>query len=260
MKFYGQNGEDKVLNDLIEKLKLDKDKDKWCVEFGAWDGVVSSNTYHFISEKNYKSVLIEADEKKYAELVKNMEPYDATCIQRFVTFDGDNSLDNIFKSTSLPKDFTFLSIDIDGNDYHVWDSLKEYRPKVVIIEFNPSISSEVEFVQPKDMSLNQGCSPFSLVKLGKLKGYELVATTLNNCFFVVKELFEQLNIEDNSLCKLRTDLSKVTYIFNGYDGHVFIRGYSKLDLYSLPYFEDKMQMIPSFLQGWNIQSRFKKRL
>lgn len=260
MSFCSQNNEDKILNEIIEKLNIGGEENNWCVEFGAWDGIVGSNTYHFISEKNYKSVLIEADEKKYAELVKNMEPYDATCIQRFVTFEGKNSLDNIFKETDIPKDFTFLSIDIDGNDYHVWDSLKEYRPKIVVIEFNPSISNEVEFVQPKDMSLNQGCSPLSLVKLGKTKGYELVATTLNNCFFVTKELYPRLNIDDNSLYKLRTDLSRVTYIFNGYDGHVFLRGHCKLDLYSLPYFEDRMQMIPSFLQGWNIQNRFKKRL
>lgn len=255
--FYSQNGEDEIINDILQTIGDDR---KWCAEFGAWDGIVGSNTYHFISKKNYKSVLIEGDKNKYKDLVKNMKEYNATCICKYISFEGENRLDNIFSKTDIPKDFSFLSIDIDGNDYHIWDSLKNYKPKLVIIEFNSTISNEVEFVQPKDMSLNQGCSPLSLVKLAKEKGYELVATTLNNCFFIDKEYFHLFNIADNSLHKIRTDLSRVTYIFNGYDGHIFIRGYSKLDLYSLPYNEKRMQMIPKFLQGWNIENNFRRSL
>jgi hypothetical protein len=255
--FFSQNGEDEIVKNILEAIGDDQ---KWCSEFGAWDGIVGSNTYHFIAKEGYKSVLIEGDKNKYKDLIVNMKEYDATCICKYISFEGENRLDNIFSKTDIPKDFSFLSIDVDGNDYHIWDSLKEYRPKLVIIEFNPSISNEVEFVQPKDMSLNQGCSPLSLVKLGKEKGYELVATTLNNCFFVDQKYYELLNIEDNSLYKIRTDLSHVTYIFNGYDGHVFIRGFSKLDLYSLPYNEKRMQMIPQFLQGWKIENRFRRTL
>lgn len=255
--FYAQNGEDEIIRSILSTIGDDQ---KWCVEFGAWDGIAGSNSYHFIAKEGYKSVLIEGDENKYKDLIVNMKDYDATCICRYVSFEGENTLDNILGQTDIPKHFSFLSIDIDGNDYYIWESLKEYRPKAVVIEFNPSISNEVEFVQPKDMALNQGCSPLSLVKLGKEKGYELVATTLNNCFFVDKAYFELLDIKDNSLCKIRTDLSHVTYIFNGYDGHVFIRGFSKLDLYSLPYNEKRMQMIPRALQGWKIQNGFRRTL
>lgn len=255
---YAQNGEDEIIASILNKIETNDNR--WCVEFGAWDGITGSNTYSFITKENYSSVLIEANQSKYNDLVKNMKGYNATCFCKFVSFTGENTLDNIFAKTELPSDFSFLSIDIDGNDYHIWDSLQNYRPKLVIIEFNPSISNEVEFIQPKDMSLNQGCSPLSLVKLAKEKGYELVATTLNNCFFVDKRYYDLLEIDDNSLYKIRTDLSHVTYIFNGYDGHVFVRGFSKLDLYSLPYNEKRMQMMPKFLQGWNIENNFKRSL
>lgn len=258
--YYSQNGEDEIIEDILKIIEKDLDS-LWCVEFGAWDGITVSNTYHFIKEKNFKAVLIEGDEKKYKDLVSNMSHYkDINCICKYVSFEGENSLDNIFKKTNLPKDFSFISIDIDGNDYHIWDSLNDYRPKLVVIEFNPSISNEIEFVQEKNMMLNQGCSPLSLVKLAEKKGYKLIKTTLNNCFFVDEKYFHLFDIEDNSLNKLRDDLSKVTYIFNGYDGHIFIRGYGKLDLYSLPYNEKRMQLIPTFLQGWNIQNKFKRTL
>lgn len=189
-----------------------------------------------------------------------MASYPAKCIHRFVSFEGKNTLDSILTETKIPKDFSLLSIDIDGNDIHIWDSIKRYRPKLIVIEFNPTIANETEFVQPKDMSVNQGCSVLSLVKLGKEKGYELIATTLNNAFFVDQKYFALFGIQDNSLSQLRTDFSRVTYIFNGYDGHVFVRGYGKLDLYYIPYTERRMQLIPTFLQGWNLRNPVKRFL
>jgi len=46
-----------------------------------------------------------------------------------------------------------------------------------------------------------GCSAESLVEVGKKKGYELI-THCGNVFFVVKELYPILGIEDNSLEKV----------------------------------------------------------
>ena len=38
----------------------------------------------------------------------------------------------------MPKDFDFLVIDIDSNDYYVWRAIQSFRPKVVMIECNRS--------------------------------------------------------------------------------------------------------------------------
>src|SRR6185436_3102249 len=113
----------------------------------------------------------------------------AICLQRFVTFDGDTRLDALLQTTPIPKDFDLLSVDIDGADYHVWESLTRYEPRVVIIEFNPTIPGHIEFVQPRDMTVNQGNSIRSLVKLGKQKGYELSCVTEYNAIFVRANLF-----------------------------------------------------------------------
>lgn len=259
---HSQNNEDEIIRDILNKINVNENNDnqKWCVEFGAWDGVFGSNSNYFITQQSYKAILIEGNKRKYQDLITNMKEYEVVSMNKYVSFSGENKLDNLLSKTNIPKEFDFLSIDIDGNDYYIWESFKEYRPKLVVIEFNPSISNEIEFIQPKNMNLNQGCSPLSLVKLGKLKGYELVATNLNNCFFVDKKYFDKLNIQDNSLYKLRTDLSHVTYIFNGYDGHVFIRGYQQLDLYSLPYNEKRMQLIPNILQEWSSSNKTKRFL
>lgn len=256
-EFLSRNGEDTMIKKFIDILNDDV---KWCVEFGAWDGKHSSNTYHFISQEAYKAVLVEGDSAKFSQLSENMKPYPVDCFNTYVSFEGDNTLDNLLGRTKIPHDFTFLSIDIDGNDYHIWESFQNYRPKLVIIEFNPSISNEVEFIQPKDMSLNQGCSPLSLIKLAKEKVYELIASTENNLIFVDKQYFALFDIKDNSLYKLRTDLSLVTYIFNGYDGHVFVRGFNQMYLYTMPYNEKRMQLMPTCLQEWNARSAIKRFL
>ena len=56
-----------------------------------------------------------------------------------------------------------------------------------MVEFNPTIPADVEFVQPRDIKINQG-SLLSLTKLGQEKGYELVAALDLNAFFVKRVL------------------------------------------------------------------------
>ena len=44
--FYSQSGEDGIINEILKRLDLYSRKNKWCCEFGAWDGKQSSNTYY----------------------------------------------------------------------------------------------------------------------------------------------------------------------------------------------------------------------
>ena len=147
-----------------------------------------------------------------------------------------------------PRDFDLLSIDIDGNDYHVWEAVESYRPKVVVIEYNPTIPNEVEFVQPRNARVHQGTSLRSIAGLAKLKGYELVATTTTNGIFVDQAYFPLFGIRDNSVANLRRDLDYVTYVFCGFDGHVFLRGSRTMPWHRMRYEERKMQHLPSWCQ------------
>ena len=214
---YSQYGEDGIIEHI---LSLIPNKDNWCVEFGAWDGIHLSNTCNLIKNHAYRSVLIEADIKKFQVLKKNMSPYDSVLVNEFVMFEGANTLDNILGRTHIPKNFDFLSIDIDGNDYWIFDSLTEYRPKVICIEYNPSIPNEVEFIQQRDFSVKKGSSALSICKLAQQKSYELITTTPCNLIFVDKSIFPVFQIEDNQLASLRDDSDSRVYAFVGYDGTI----------------------------------------
>jgi hypothetical protein len=251
---YSQTGEDGVIGKILDILP---ENDGWCVEFGAWDGRHLSNTRNLIESRGYSAVLIEGSEAKYEELRRNYAGQEKVFpVNQFVGFEGGNSLDRILAKTPIPKDFDFLSIDIDGNDYHVWKALTEYRPKVVCVEFNPTIPTEVNFVQEPDPAINQGCSATALYELGKSKGYELVSLLGFNTVFVRSEYFPLFEIEDNSPQALRTSNEAVTYIFSGYDGTLFLRGHRRLPWHNVELDEAKIQHLPKYLRTY--PSNFSK--
>lgn len=209
-----------------------------------------SNTLNLILHKGYSGVLIEGNAKLFAKLERNFAgKANVIPIKRYVGFTSQDGLDSILLGTPIPNDFDLLSIDIDGNDYHVWDAIVKYRPKVVIIEFNPTIPSHVDFIQPRDMKVSQGNSILSLTKLAKQKGYELIATTKLNAIYVDSKYFSLFDISDNSIETLRVDNKKITYVFHGYDGTIFIDGYGYLNWHEMPYNVRKMQQLPRFLRG-----------
>jgi hypothetical protein len=237
-----QGGEDGILEKILSVIK---NTNKWCVEFGSWDGKKLSNTYNLIENHDYSAVLIEGNKKRFQDLLKTFgTEKNVIPINTFVGFQENDNLDKILASTPIPVDFDLLSIDIDGNDYHVWDAVRNYSPKVVVIEFNPTVPPCVEFVQAKDMTVNQGSGILSMVNLAKKKGYELVAVESANAFFVKKQYFELFEISDNSIDQLWLDQSAVTHIFFGYDTTVFLRGLKVHPWQSIAIDESKMQLLP----------------
>jgi hypothetical protein len=199
--FYSYQGEDGILEFVLSKIP---DKTGWCVELGAWDGISESNTYYFISQLGYRGVMIEADPLKYNLLRENLKAYDTVCVNAFVRPEGENKLDNILSLTSIPKQFDLLSIDVDGDDYHIWQSLNKYQPKVVIIEINIRDKPGIKRINkpcPPIFLGNTGTSTSSMwgitgyigssissmTELAVSKQYSLLANVHCNAIFVRRE-------------------------------------------------------------------------
>ena len=247
---YSQDGADGIIDEILRRINSPENIErKWCVEFGAWDGIYLSNTYNLIKNHGYSAVLIEANTQKYLELCKNIPQDDAIKINKFVTFEGSNTLDKLLSETGMPKDFDFLSIDIDGNDYHVLDSIESLRPKLICIEFNPCIPNEVEFIQVKDFNVKHGSSAKSIWQLARRKGYALVATTDVNLFFIDRCYLEKIGIEQElTLDELRDDSRFKVYIFSGYDGTVFTSKPFTVWWHGLTIADKSLQQLPLSLR------------
>ena len=258
-----QYGEDGIIAEILKRLDAESETDHWCVEFGAWNGIYLSNTCNLIKNNGYKAVLIEASAEKHKELCKNFPQDDIYKICAFVDFSGESTLDNILAKTPIPNDFDFLSIDIDGCDYFILESLKTFKPKVICIEFNPIIPNEVEFVQPKDFKIKQSSSPRSIVALAKSKGYLLAAATFCNLFFIKEDLYEIVtgNSIPSSLESLRDDTETKTYLFIGFDGTVL----SNRDSIYIPWHQitlkpRDLQQIPAYLRTYPADYSYRQRI
>jgi hypothetical protein len=245
---YSQSGEDGIIEKILDTLPV---RDKWCVEFGAWDGKYLCNVCNLIENKDYGAVLIEANTTKFVELQENYrEASNIFPINEFVGFEPDDNLDKLLKTTPIPLDFDFLSIDIDGNDYHVWKVVSQYRPKVVCIEFNDTIPPEIDFVQEANPNVSQGSSITAIVRLGKEKGYELISVVGCNAIMVENAYLEMFGIDDNSVQSLWVERNNITYLFVGYDGQVFLQGKKALPWHGVPLKESDVNILPSFLKKY----------
>ena len=110
-------------------------------------------------------------------------------------------MDNGFKG-----EIDLLSIDIDSNDYWVWEAINVINPRVVVIEYNSSfgLKSLVQKYNPDfrgriENPLSFGASLSALTKLGKRKGYILVACDCHghDAYFVRKDIVSSKFMESS---------------------------------------------------------------
>jgi hypothetical protein len=255
--YTSQGGEDGIIEHIFKNiLPPVTQRNQYCVDIGAWDGKHLSNTFTLLSRDGWSGLLVEADPTRNSELRKLYEDRkDIHCIDAFVELTGSNTLVKYLSDYDIPVDFEFLSIDIDGADYYVWKSLQGLsQPKIVCIEFNPTISNRIVFVQEPDSRVHQGSSLLAMVELGKELGYTLLVTTTFNAFFVRNDLFIYFeNIVDTSVDDDSTRVteildkmnpcSMVTEMFQTYEGELKYVGPLKLLWHRMALNPQKLQVL-----------------
>jgi hypothetical protein len=248
---YSQAGEDGLISEILSRISTSYDIDHWCCEFGAWDGLYLSNTARLIREDKYNAILIEGDKKKLKDLQFNFPQDNIIKICSFVTPEGSTSLDSILENTDIPTDFDFLSIDIDGMDYYILQSLKKFRPKLICIEFNPTIPNSVFFVQESNLKIKQGSSAKAIWDLATSKDYTVIAATDINLFL----------LENKYLNLFLSDLKQIEILVpNGNDPQIIFFGYDGSLLSNKPYINlgwhgavfplTKSQILPRWLRKY----------
>jgi hypothetical protein len=93
------------------------------------------------------------------------------------------NINDLLRMADVPDNPDLMSIDIDGNDYWVWDAIDCIKPKVVIIETHIEFGMR-SIVVPYDKDYNypgrhpayHGASPMAMMKLANKKGYRLVGS------------------------------------------------------------------------------------
>ncbi len=249
MKDYSQYEEYKLVERALEVIGVYKNG--WCVDFGAGDGMDCSNSYNLIHQNKFSSVQIEPSKEEFEILKRRYaDNTNVYTINDYVGLDIENGLHVLLKQTPCPLDFDFLSIDIDGNDIYAWSALHGYKPKLVLIEFNPSFPPHIDWRQPCDLGLQQGCSLLATVNVGKELGYELVGVTQINALFARKDLYPLFQMEDNSIECLYDNSAYVTTLAQLYDGRLVVLGNRMLLWHRIEIDEDSIQILPKDLQSY----------
>ncbi len=201
---YSQNGEDGILEQILKELEI---KNGTFCEFGASDGLTSSNTYNLIKNYNFSGVAIELNELSYRKCVENYKSFPKVQVFHGAVLynNKNNDLNRWLKRGNLPEDLDVLSIDIDYDDYYVWENLTEFNPKIVIFETNsyrdpiyeelpgkPSREYNIDLLkQWYPARIAMGCSFISAISLGLKKGYIPISYT-GNIIFIRRDLIHKL--------------------------------------------------------------------
>ncbi len=194
--YHSQYDEDGIIEAIFE---ICKPQNKWCVEAGAADGVTISNTAHFIKQGWY-AVLIESVYENiregelfsgYRKIVENYKD-NKNVFPVHETLTRDN-LDTILTKFSIPKNFDFLSLDIDSYDMEVWMNMNKYKPNLFCIECNDEDRSLTDIFYEVG-SPHNAASIASLKEMSKIKGYDFVCATRCNAIFIEKKFGKDLKI------------------------------------------------------------------
>lgn len=193
-KIFSQNGEDGMIEEIFTRIGT---TNRFFVEFGVEDGM-ECLTRHLLVHHGWSGVMMEGSESHFRNLVANTAKYPQVHVShQFITRDN---VPGLFKAHGVPNEFDLLVIDIDGNDYWVWQALDAYKPRLVVIEYNASYPPPQKMVIPYmenfcwDGTSYFGASLSSLEALGKSLGYALVGTDTRgvNAFFVRQDLLAAL--------------------------------------------------------------------
>ena len=184
---FTQNGEDGIIEEIFNRIGT---SNKFFVEFGV-HGVKNNST--FLLLKDWKGAWLGGSQRAQVNIESNFAQQVRCGQLEFKTsWITKDNIEDLFDELHVPKEFDYLSIDLDGNDYWVWESIQRYRPRVVSIEYNatfPASTSWVMSYNPNhswDQSSYFGASLKALELLAKKKAYTLVGCDFTGCnaFFV----------------------------------------------------------------------------
>jgi hypothetical protein len=193
LRVFSQNGEDGVLAEILRRTGV---SERFFVEFGVESGR-EGNCVYLADAAGWHGLFMEADDGMHGNLERKYagQP-EVQTVQAVVT---PENIEQLFRQAGVPAEPDVLSIDVDGQDYWIWEAIQSYRPRVVIVEYNSALDPRRRLVQPRDPDLPWdgtdyfGTSLGALRSLAETKGYRLVHTELSgvNAFFVRADLGER---------------------------------------------------------------------
>jgi hypothetical protein len=155
------------------------------VDIGAGDGVHASNCANLAFNLGFDGLFVDANAESIARgrRLYGGHPDTRGNPPRFVeAFVKAGTVDGLVREAGFEDEIDLLSIDIDGNDYWIWQAIDCVSPGIVVIETHTEYGlAEVLAPYDEDYVWHRappnspiGASPASMTKLAETLGYRLV--------------------------------------------------------------------------------------
>ncbi len=164
-------------------------------EIGA--GTNGGNSGFLARECGWTGLMVDASSERVKRLQRNFGPHGVATVAEMVSRENVNAL---LESHGLTGEIDLLSVDIDGNDYWVWQALTVVSPRVVIVEYNAAWGAEQAVVVPYHPTFDRhahdgplkyyGASLEAFIRLAAEKGYRFLTTEPRgvNAYFVRNDI------------------------------------------------------------------------
>jgi len=191
---FSQWGEDGVIQWLLWRLG---GVEKVFVEFGV-ESYAEANTRFLLVNDNWTGLVIDSSEAHLARLRQDPVFWRHDLRAQCAVVTSEN-IDGLLTRNGIAGEIGLLSIDIDGNDYWVWNAITAIAPAIVVVEYNARFGPQRAVTIPYDPGfvrstahyscIYYGASLAALTRLGNRKGYALVGCNRagNNAFFVRRD-------------------------------------------------------------------------
>jgi hypothetical protein len=191
---FSQFGDDGIIQYLVHSLPI---RERTFVEFGV-ENYTEANTRFLLVKDKWAGLVLDGSRENIDYINGDLISlfYDLRARQAFVTAENINGL---LKEAGFVGKIGFLSIDIDGMDYWVWQAMTAIDPAIVVIEYNATFGPDraitvpyrADFVRAVAHAsrLYWGASLMALRNLGTAKGYTFIGCNAsgNNAYFVRNE-------------------------------------------------------------------------
>lgn len=197
---FSQFGDDGIIQYVISKLNLPIAEQRF-VEFGV-ENYRESNTRFLLLNNNWTGLVMDGSAAHVASIRQDSIywKHDLTALARFITRENINP---ILQDAGFQGRIGVLSIDVDGNDYWIWEAVNIVDSAVVIVEYNSLFGSREAVAIPYQADFKRqdahysylywGTSLKALCQLASQKDYVWIGCNSagNNAYFV-KEAYSEL--------------------------------------------------------------------
>jgi hypothetical protein len=196
---FSQFGEDGIIQFLVQRVPIENEV---FVEFGVAD-YRESNTRFLLVHDNWRGLIMDSDESMQ-EFVRSTGLAWRHSIEAKTAFIDRDNINDLIRTAGIEGDIGLLSVDLDGNDYWVFEAIDVVAPRILVAEYNSTFGADAAVTVPYDPTfvrgekhwswLYWGASLAAMTRLATAKGYVLVGGNRagNNAFFVRRDVLGEI--------------------------------------------------------------------